>query len=123
MNKPALLAALIAPAVAAAQPAPPQQPLQAALTVKVGNDSRTHEVAVFDNACNRVEEKTDAYTDEIDLCTRPGPSAANVVVEVKWRTRTAATEYRTSSGAVMARKGSKFEVGRAGGARFTLQLL
>jgi len=116
---------LCIPVAAGAQPtpsAPPQpQPLHVKLTVKVGAATRVHELAVFDTACNQVEEKTAAYEDEISVCTRPAPQG--VYVDVSWKTRNGSNEYRTSSGTLMARKGSKFEVGRAGGARFGLQLL
>jgi len=97
-----------------------QQPLQLTLTVKVAADTRVHELAIFDNGCRRVEEKTSAYEDEIQICARPAPQG--VFLDVDWRTRNGATEYRTSSGTVVARKGGKFEVGRVGGARFALQL-
>ena len=116
---------LALPALAVAQPAPSpapqQQPLQMKVTVKVGADTRTHDVAVFDHGCNRVEERTNAYEDDIQVCTRPAPQG--VLVEVSWKTRAGGTEYKTSSGTVLARKGGKFEVGRAGSARFALQTL
>jgi hypothetical protein len=123
MFKPFVLPFLCVPAIAFAQPVPPpvQQPLQIKVTVKVGTETRTHDVAVFDNGCNRVEEKTAAYEDDINICMRP--SQQGVFVEVSWRTRNGNTEYRTTSGTVVARKGGKFEVGRAGSARFGLQVL
>lgn len=118
----AVLLTLCAPALAQPQPSQPTvQPLAVKLTVKAGNDSRVHELAVFDHGCGKVEDKSAAYEDEINVCTRPAPSG--VQVEVSWRTRNGATEYKTTSSTVMARKHSKFEVGRSGGTRFTLQLL
>lgn len=96
------------------------QPLQIKLTVKSGADTRTHELAIFDQGCNRVEEKGAAYEDDINVCTRPGPQG--IFVEVSWRTRNGTSEYRTNSGTVMARKGGTFEVGRVNGTRFTLQM-
>ncbi len=120
--------ALANPAKVAAPPAPPaaparhvQQPLQLQLTVAAGAQTRVHDVAVFDSGCNRVDDKGVGYEDEINVCTRPAPHG--VFVEVAWRTRNGASEYRTSSGAVVTRKGGRLEVGRSGGTRFTLQLL
>lgn len=91
------------------------------LTVKVGSETRVHELSVFDQGCGHIEEKSGTYEDEIRVCARPAPQG--VIVEVEWKTRNGSAEYKTSSGAVMARKNSKFEVGRTGGTRFTLQLL
>lgn len=104
-----------------AMPAPVQQPLQIRLTVKVGADTRVHELAVFDSGCNRVEDKTATYEDEIQVCARP--AIEGVFLEVMWKTRNGPNEYRTTSGAIVARKGGQFEVGRAGGTRFTLQMV
>jgi hypothetical protein len=127
MMKPlALVAMLCVPALAdtpRASPLPPSpsvQPLQVRLTVKTGTDTRTHEVAVFDQGCNRVQDKSSAYEDDINLCTRP--ATQGVLVEVSWQTRSGPNEYRTSSATVMPRKGGTFEVGRTGGTRFTLQM-
>ena len=123
-----LVVLLCAPAVAdpptkavppPAAPSMALQPLQVKLTVKVGPDTRTHELAVFDHGCNRVEEKSASYEDDINICTRPAPQG--IFVDVNWKTRNGPNEYRTNSGTVM-RKGGTFEVGRTGGTRFTLQL-
>jgi len=108
-------------AAPASTPPPPPRPLHVRLTVKVASSTRVHELAVFDDQCNRVVEKTVSYEDEIRLCTHPAPRG--VMVEVEWRTRNGADEYRTSSETLMARTGSQFEVGRSGGTRFGLQLL
>jgi len=128
MTKPPLLATsavlltLCAPALAQpSQPSPAVQPLSVKLTVKAGADTRVHELAIFDHGCGRVEDKAGTYEDDINVCTRPAPSGVHV--EVSWKTRNGPTEYRTTSATVMARKNSKFEVGRSGGTRFTLQLL
>ncbi len=116
-----VLALCSSAAAAPAKPARPPQPLHVKLTVKLASTTRVHELAVFDDQCNRVVEKSASYEDEIRLCTHPAPRG--VLVEVEWRTRNGADEYRTSSETLMARTGSQFEVGRAGGARFGLQLL
>jgi hypothetical protein len=128
-----VVAALCAPALAdPAKPyAPPsgsppaaspvQQPLQLKLTVRVGSDARVHELAVFDSGCNQVEDKTAAYEDEIRICAHP--AVQGVFVDVNWKTRNGPNEYRTTSGAIVARRGGQFEVGRAGGTRFTLQTM
>lgn len=137
LNTMIIALAICGPAIATARPtaptparptAPPpdapssaQQPLQVRVTIKVGNDARTHDLAISDNGCNKLEDRTDAYQDEISLCTRP--AAQSVYVDIQWKTRTNNTEYKTSSGTVVARKGGKLEVGRVGGARFSLQLL
>ena len=128
MMKPLVLVAMLcAPALADTPkvtplPSPPTtvQPLQVRLTVKTGADTRTHEVAVFDQGCNRVQDKSSTYEDDINLCTRPAPQG--VLIEVSWQTRSGPNEYRTSSATVLPRKGGTFEVGRTNGTRFTLQM-
>jgi hypothetical protein len=115
---------LSAPAIALAQPtaptAPPTvRPLSVKLTVKVGADTRVHDLAIFDHGCARVEDKTPAYEDDINVCTRAVPQG--VIIEVDWRTSGRGGQYRTRSSAVM-QKGGSIEVGRATGTRFVLEL-
>jgi hypothetical protein len=114
---PVTLFALAAPA--AAQPAPPPTPLAVKLTVKAGNDTRTYDLSIFDQGCGRVEDKAGAYEDEFHVCSRP--AAQGFLVEVQWRTRNGPTEVKMSSASVL-KKGTKAELGRVAGTRFTLQL-
>lgn len=126
MPKPLIIATLLsllaAPALAQPQPSPapaPPAPLAIQLTVKAGSATRVYDVAMFDHACSKVEDRASAYEDEIEVCTRP--AARGVAVEVQWHTRNGATEYKTTSSTIM-RRGAQFEVGRAGGTRFALAI-
>jgi hypothetical protein len=101
------LLALSTPAIA--QPAPNQPtPLTFKLTLKVGADTRVHELRMLDDDCGIVNSKATAYEDEIGVCTRP--SAQGVVVKVKWRTRTSTNEYKSETATVM-KKGGQVDVG------------
>lgn len=122
----ATLLLLAAPAVAqpgsSSSPAPPRpapNPVAVKLTVKVGADTRVHELVMFDEGCSKVVDKSSAYEDEINVCARPAP--AGVMFDVAWRTRTGPTEYFVSTAGVVKR-GGRMDIGRAAGPHFTLSL-
>ena len=114
--------ALAQPSAPAAPPPQPRtmRPVAMKLTVKVGSDTRVHELVIFDDGCGHVEDKATSYEDDIQVCARA--VGTGLQIEASWKTRTNNAEYRTKSATVMARK-TKLEVGRTNGTRFTLELL
>jgi hypothetical protein len=120
----AIVFTLCAPALAqpAVAPKPAPAPLVSAvpikldLTVKVGNDTRTHQLVIPEDSCGTVQDKATDHEDTIRVCSIIRPTGMKL--EVDWSVRTGSSEYRTNWGAFVTR-GTTLEVGRAGGVRFT----
>src|SRR5262249_6100635 len=109
---------LAAPALADPQPVPAAT-VKVAVSIKAGPDTRTHDLAISEDGCGYVKEKSTTYEDDIKLCSRP--AANGLRIEAEWYTRTGQNEYRNQSVIVMPHKGSA-EIGRAGGTRLVLKL-
>ncbi|MDB4962114.1 MAG: hypothetical protein JWP01_2113 [Myxococcales bacterium] len=122
----AIVFTLCAPALAqpvAPKPAPAvivtAVPVKLELTVKVGAETRTHQLVIPEDSCGTVQDKAAAYEDTIRVCTILRPTGMKL--EVDWSVRTGPNEYRTSWGAYVTR-GTTLDVGRTGAARFTLAI-
>ena|SRR5688572_13804560 len=116
---------LCGPALAdpsAKQPAPPGadpvRMLRLTLVVRAGTDARTHELAISDQGCGSIQDKTTGYEDQIRVCSRS--TASGLLLDTDWSTRTGSTEYRTRAELLLARTGGTGEVGRTGGHRLAL---
>lgn len=113
-------------ATTAAQPAspapqPPAQSIRISLSIKAGNDVRTHELVISDRGCGLVKEKTSQYEDDVRVCSVP--TANGVAIDLEGMIRVGSAEYRQRAEAIIARKGASFEVGRANGMRFAVKTL
>jgi hypothetical protein len=118
------LVLLAPPAFAQPAPPPPAPPpasaIRVALSIKAGPDARTHELVLSDDGCGTVQEKANAYEDNIRVCSRP--AANGLRIETDWFTRSGPNEYRSHSEIVLPRKGGTSEIGRSGGVRLALKL-
>jgi hypothetical protein len=94
-------------------------PVKLELTVKAGNDTRTHQLVIPEDSCGTVQEKAVDHEDTIRVCSIIRPTGMKL--EVDWAVRTGPNEYRSSWGAFVTR-GTTLDVGRSGGVRFTLAI-
>ncbi len=117
----ALVFILCAPALA--QPTPPAPvavaPMKLELTVKVGAETRVHQVVISDDSCGSVQAKARDFEDEIRVCSVNKSSGPRL--EASWKIRTKLTEYNVSWTAAVARGGT-VEASSADGAKFTLAM-
>jgi len=120
----ALVFTLCAPALA--QPAPKpggpapivaEPPMKLELTVKVGTETRTHQLVVSADSCGHVQAKARDFEDDIRVCSVTRRDGA--VLEASWKVRAKMNEYLVTWTAAVAR-GGIVETGSLDGARFTL---
>lgn len=129
LSSTALVLTLCAPALA--QPAPPAKPAPAPapvvsappmkleLTVKVGTETRIHQLVISDDSCGHVQAKARDYEDDIHVCSFLRRDGSRI--EASWKVRAKLTEYQISWTAAVA-PGGKVETGTIDGARFTLAM-
>ena len=117
--KPIILAVLLVPVPALANPAP-QQPMKFKLSVQQGAATRTHQLLLLDQSCGSVVEKSPSHEDQIDVCA--DLVQGEIRLRVVWAVRQGPTEYRTKWESLVARKGGLVEVGRVGGTRLKLEV-
>ena len=94
-------------------------PMKIELTVKVGTETRVHQIVVSDDSCGHVQVKTKDYEDDIRVCSIMKRDGARL--EASWKVRAKLTEYNMSWTAAVARGGT-VDTTSADGARFTLAM-
>ncbi|MBA3455565.1 MAG: hypothetical protein H0T42_20900 [Deltaproteobacteria bacterium] len=115
----AIVFGLGVPALAQPAPAPngSAPPMKIDLTVKVGTETRVHQIVVSDDSCGSVHAKARDFEDEIRVCSNMKRDGLRL--EASWKVRAKTAEYHVSWTAAVARGGT-VETSSADGARFTL---
>ena len=119
LSSSAIVLTLCAPALAQPAPVVASPPMKIDLTVKVGSETRVHQIVVSDDSCGHVQAKTRDYEDDIHVCSVMKRDGARL--EASWKVRAKLTEYNISWTAAVARGGT-IETTSADGARFTLAM-
>ena len=126
LSSSALVFILCAPALAqpAARPVAPapvvaSPPMKIDLTVKIGTQTRVHQIVVSDDSCGHVQAKTRDYEDDIRVCSVTKRDGSRL--DASWKVRSKLTEYTMSWTAAVARGGT-VDTTSADGARFTLAM-
>ena len=116
---PALAQPVPAPGPVAPAPVVAKPPMKIELTVKVGTETRVHQIVVSEDSCGHVQANARTYEDDIRVCSVMNHNGSRL--EATWRVRAKMTEYKMSWTAAVARGGT-VDTTSADGARFTLAM-
>jgi hypothetical protein len=106
---------------ALANPPPPAASVRLTITVTSSAGVRSYDLLIGENGCGTVQEKAASYEDEVRVCSVVASNGLRV--ELEGKTRAGASEYRSKSEMVLARKGATAQIGRTGGVRFTVKTI